>query len=75
MTYADVGVKLEVEYFGERYATTVVAESLYDAKMVRLKGQQIRDTYSDRWRLFEIVAPPSMTNVPPVVKSEAGDAK
>jgi dimethylglycine oxidase len=35
---AEIGTQLEVEYFGERYAATVVAEPLYDPKMVRLKS-------------------------------------
>ncbi|MEM7033848.1 MAG: FAD-dependent oxidoreductase [Chloroflexota bacterium] len=36
--YTEVGTELEVEYFGERYAATVVAEPLYDPKMARLKS-------------------------------------
>jgi dimethylglycine oxidase len=36
--HAEIGTKLEVEYFGRRYGATVVAEPLYDPRMARLKG-------------------------------------
>ena len=35
--YADVGTKVEVEYFGERYSATVSDEPLWDPNMERLK--------------------------------------
>ena len=35
---AQVGNQLEIEYFGERYSATVVAEPLYDPKMEKLKS-------------------------------------
>jgi heterotetrameric sarcosine oxidase gamma subunit len=38
ITYAQEGTQLEVEYFGERYGATVVAEPLYDPHMERLKA-------------------------------------
>lgn len=36
--HAQPGAPLEVEYFGERYAATVVAEPLFDPAMKRLKS-------------------------------------
>ncbi|MCB0213844.1 MAG: FAD-dependent oxidoreductase, partial [Anaerolineae bacterium] len=35
---AQEGTQLEIEYFGERYPVTVVAEPLYDPKMEKLKS-------------------------------------
>ncbi|MCB0173590.1 MAG: FAD-dependent oxidoreductase [Anaerolineae bacterium] len=35
---AQEGTQLEIEYFGERYPATVVAEPLYDPKMEKLKS-------------------------------------
>jgi glycine cleavage system aminomethyltransferase T/glycine/D-amino acid oxidase-like deaminating enzyme len=41
---AEVGTHLEIEYFGERLATTVASEPLFDPDMTRLRPQPITET-------------------------------
>lgn len=36
--YAEAGQQVAIEYFGEQYSATVVAEPIFDAKMARMKA-------------------------------------
>ena len=36
--YAAEGTTVEIEFFGKRYGATVVAEPLYDPRMVKLRS-------------------------------------